>query len=145
MTTEQESQDWSVPEDAVFEKAAHLEHDQLVRPTTSDSVRLEGEGAKGEIVEYLHVDTNDGKFYHEMKQDVEPYLKHVANMVADGGSSAGKNKAGDFYLAASVPKVVIYAWLNKHGLTMKDFKHDVIDKFLNDTENQPFRVWKGQV
>lgn len=143
--SEQQVHDWSVPEDAVFERAAYLEHDQLVRPTTSDSVRLEGEGAKGEIVEYLHVDTHDGKFYHEMKQDVEPYLKRVADMISDGGSNAGKNKAGDFYLAASVPKIVIYAWLNKQGLNMRDFKRDVIDKFLNDSENEPFRVWKGTV
>ena len=145
MSNMQQGGDLAIPEDAVFEKAPHLAHDQLAKPTAQDSLRLEGDAEKGEIVEYVHVDTNDGKFYHEMKQNVEPYLKHVADMVADGGSNAGKNKAGDFYLAASVPKIVIYAWLNKHGLTMQDFKHDVIDKFLNDSENAPFRVWKGAV
>lgn len=137
--------EWSVPEDAVFERAPILAHDQLIRPTTSDSLRLEGEGSKGEIVEYLHVDENDGKFYHEMKQDIEPYLKRVQDMVSAGGHAAGKNKAKDFYLAASVPQVVIHAWLNKRGLTMREFKHDVVDDFLNDSDNSAFRVWKGKV
>lgn len=145
MQGEQVKHEWSVPEDAVYERAPVLGHDQLIRPTTSDSLRLEGEGSKGEIVEYLHVDENDGKFYHEMKQDVEPYLKRVADMVSAGGADAGKNKSKDFYLAASVPQVVVYAWLNKRGLTMKDFKDDVIDEFLNDSDNSAFRVWKGKV
>lgn len=143
MSTEQHS--WSVPEDAVYERASYLAHDQLLRPTAVDSVRLEGDGSKGEIVEYLHVDENDGKFYHEMKQDIEPCLKRVADMLSAGGSNAGKNKAGDFYHAMHVEPVVIYAWLNKRGLTMRDFKHDVIEDFLNDSENSAFRVWKGKV
>lgn len=136
---------WSVPEDAAFERAPVLGHDQLLRPTSNDSLRLEGEGAKGDIVEYLHVDENAGKFYHEMKQDVEPYLKRVADMVSAGGTNAGKNKAKDFYLAASVPQVVIYKWLNARGLKMSDFKHDIVDEFLNDSDNAAFRVWKGKV
>ena len=137
--------EWSVPEDAVYERAPVLGHDQLIRPTAADSMRLEGEGKKGDIVEYLHVDENAGKFYHEMKQDIEPALKRVADMVAAGGTNAGKNKDKDFYLAAHVPQVVVLDWLKKRGLTIKDFKHDVIDQFLNDSDNAAFRVWKGKV
>lgn len=139
------SQTWSVPEDAVFEKAAVLSHDLFVKPTAPDSLRLEGDGGKSEVVEYLHVDENDGKFYHEMRQDIEPCLRKVAELVSDGGTSAGKNKAGDFYLAAKVPLVVVQAWLNKRGLKMSDFKHDILDEFLNDSDNGAFRVWKGRV
>jgi hypothetical protein len=136
---------WSLPDDVVFEKAEHLPHDQLIKPTAKDSMKLEGDGSAGQIVEYLHVDENDEKFYHEMKQDVEPYLDRVKDLRDIGGSNAGKNKDKDFYLAASVPQVVIYAWLNKRGLTMQDFKHGVIDDFLNDSDNAAFRVWQGRV
>lgn len=145
MQSESCAHEWSVPEDAVFERAPVLGNDQLIRPTAIDSVRLEGEGVKGQIVEYLHVDEIAGKFYHEMKQNIEPYLDRVADMVSAGGVDAGKNKSKDFYLAASVPQVVIYAWLNKRGLTMKDFKNDVINEFLDDSDNSAFRVWKGKV
>lgn len=145
MQGEQVKHEWSVPEDAVYERAPILGHDQLIRPTTSDSLRLEGEGSKGEIVEYLHVDENDGKFYHEMKQDIEPCLKRVREMCLDGGSDAGKNKSRDFYHAMHVEPIVIYAWLNKRGLTMKDFKNDVLDQFIDDPDNSAFRIWKGKV
>lgn len=136
---------FEIPEDAVFEKAPVLRHDELIKPTTSDAMRLEGEGDLGEIVEYLHVDENDGNFVHEMKQDVEPYLKRIRDLEHEHGNNVGKNKAGDFYLAASVPPVVIYAWLNKRGLKIGDFKGPVIDEFLNDSDNGAFRVWKGRI
>ena len=137
------NKEWEVPEDAVFEEVQVLGTDQLIKPTANDAWRLEGEGANGDIVEYLHVE--DDKMVHEMKQDVEPYLKRIREMEHAQGSNVGKNKAGDFYLAASVAPVVIHAWLNKRGLTMKDFKYEVVDNFLNDPDNSAFRVWKGKV
>lgn len=136
---------FEIPEDAVFEKAPVLRHDSIIKPTSSDAMRLEGVGSEGEIVEYVHVDENNGSFVHEMKQDVEPYLKRIRDLEHEQGNDVGKNKAGDFYLAASVPQVVIHAWLNKRGLKMSDFKGPVIDDFLNDSDNGAFRVWKGRV
>jgi len=136
---------FEIPEDAVFEKAPVLRHDSLIKPTANDAMRLEGVGAHGDIVEYVHVDEHGGSFVHEMKQDVEPYLKRIRDLEHEHGNDVGKNKAGDFYLAASVAPVVIYAWLNKRGLKMADFKGSVIDDFLNDSDNSAFRVWKGRV
>lgn len=145
MLGEQKTTEWKVPEDAVFEEAPILGHDRLLKPTSNDAMRLEGDGIAGDIVEYLHVDENDGKFRHEMKQDVEPYLKRIRQMELDQGANVGKNKAGDFYLAASVPQVIIHAWLNKKGLKISDFRGKIIDDFLNDSDNSAFRVWKGKV
>jgi hypothetical protein len=132
-------------ENEVFEKASVLGHDNLIKPTANGSLRLEGEGAKGDIVEYLHVDDVEGKFYHEMKQNIEPVLNSIHQLELERGSGIGRNKKNDFLHAAHVPLVVLHDWLNKRGLQMRDFKHSVVDDFLNDTDNKAFRVWKGRV
>jgi len=53
-------------------------------------MRLEGVGSEGDIVEYVHVDENNGSFVHEMKQDVEPYLKRIRDLEHEQGNDVGK-------------------------------------------------------
>lgn len=136
---------FELPEDAVFEAAPVTAHDAVVKPTVSDSLHLDGRSSRGDVVEYLHVDETEGKFVHEMKQDVEPTLEWVKQQHSLYGNSSGKSSSGEFYHAARVPLVIIHAWLNQKGLKMSDFKGEIVDKFLNDSENAAFRVWQGRV
>jgi hypothetical protein len=134
-----------IPEDAVFEKAPVTPADKVVKSAFSDALHLDGNSKKGEVVEYLKFDETEGKFAHELRQDVEPTLDWVKAQHLEQGSGVGKSKSGEWYHAASVPTVVVYAWLNRYGLKWADFKGDVVDKFLADSENAAFRVWQGRV
>lgn len=116
-----------------------------VLPLTNGPIHLEGSIDRGQVEEHLHFDETGGTFTHEIKADVEPVLDYVKDQHSMYGKQAGKNKEGDFYHAARVPTVVIQAWLNVRGLTMADFKGEVIDRFLNDSENAAFRIWQGRV
>ena len=136
---------FSLPDNAVFEYVEPIGHDKKIKPTAGDSIRIEGDSAKGEMVEYVHVDEKEGKLVHELKQDVEPTLEWVKQQHSLYGSSAGKSSTGEWYHAARVPLVVLHAWLNARGLQMRDFKGDLIDRFLNDTDNSSFRVWQGRI
>jgi hypothetical protein len=136
---------FTLPEDAVFEKAEVTPADKVVKSGFSDAIHIDGNSKKGDVVEYLKFDEVEGKFAHEMRQDVEPTLDWVKQQHLNQGSSVGKSKSGEWYHAARIPTVVLYAWLNRMGLTMKDFKGDVVDKFLGDSENAAFRVWQGRV
>lgn len=136
---------FELSDDDVFESTHYTPHDEIATPTSRDAMHLEGSGLNGGLVEYLHVDEHDGKFYHEMKQDIEPYLKRAHDICSGRGKDAGKNKGKDMYLAASVPPVVLHAWLNSKGLKMYDFKGSVVKDFLNDTINKPYRIWQGSV
>lgn len=135
---------FELPSDVVFERAPSMQRDSVIAPTSADAMHLEGSSANGGIVEYLHVDDVDGVFRHEMKQDIEPYLKRVHDLVQARGKDAGKNIGKDMYLAASVPHVVLQGWLNERQLHMSDFKGQVVKDFLNDQNNKPFRVWQGK-
>jgi hypothetical protein len=133
-----------IPKDAVFESAAKPAPEKAVKSSFTDAIHLEGNSSKGEVVEYLKFDETEGKFAHELRQDVEPTLDWVKAQHLHQGSQVGKSKSGEWYHAARVPTVVLHAWLNRMGLTMRDFKGDVVDKFLNDSENAAFRVWQGR-
>jgi hypothetical protein len=54
---------------------------------------------------------------------------------------------GDMKHVARVEQTVIMDWCNKQGVTFSQFMRDnaLIDRFLNDPANVPFRVWKGRV
>ena len=122
-----------------------LPHDAIAPPKQADAWRVSGDSELGEVIEYLHYDEQEKKFTLERVQDVEPVLENAKRMSREGGSDAGKNKAGDFYLAARVPLIIIEAWLNIRGLAMRDFKGKVVNEFLNDANHSAFRVWPGRV
>ena len=134
-----------IPDDAVFEEAQHTPHDAIVKPEYRSAIHLDGNSRKGEVVEYLTFDDADGKFFHEIKQNIEPTLRDVAQRHLSEGRDVGKGKSGEWYHAARVDSVVLVAWLNQRGLQMKDFKGEIIKQFLNDSENKPFRIWGGQL
>lgn len=97
------------------------------------------------VSDYVHFDRSDNTFTHEIAQDVEPFLDHVKALRLEHGANVGKSKSGDMYLAGSFPPVLVNSWLNLRGLTMKDFKDDVLKEFLNDSNHSAFRVWPGKV
>jgi hypothetical protein len=119
--------------------------DFAVRSRSADAERVSGNSEDGDVVEYLHYDEAEKTFSLEMVQDVEPVLDNVKELRNNGGNDAGKNKAGDFYLAGSFPQIIVYAWLKLRGLTQRDFKGQVVRDFLNDSEHAAFRVWPGRV
>lgn len=62
---------------------------------------------------------------------------------------AGENhrSGGDMKHVARVDGAVIIDWCNRRGLTFGQFMRDeaLQTRFLNDPQNEPFRVWKGRV
>ncbi|GAA5075480.1 hypothetical protein [Lysobacter panacisoli] len=54
---------------------------------------------------------------------------------------------GDMKHVARVDGAVIIDWCNKRGITFGAFMRDeaLITQFLNDPQNDPFRIWKGRV
>ena len=142
-----EGEAFMVPEDAVFKKAPILPHDAAIKPQSGAAWHLNGNSANGDIVEYLHEE--DGKIIHEMKQDIEPSLKHAEALRNEGGMYAGmsvKNGvSNDMRHSAHVDQIVVVKWLQKRNMNMSHFKGQVITDFLNDPENAPFRVWRGRV
>jgi hypothetical protein len=115
----------------------------MVAPSHPDGRWLSGEA--GDAVEYLHFDDLSNVFHHELRQDVEPTLEHCKNIRLDQGRSAGRSKSGEWMHAARVDKVVVLSWLNQQGLNWADFKGDVVCRFLNDGNNNAFRLWQGRV
>lgn len=140
-----EPKDFVIPDTAQFELAPILSADKVAKSKSTDAMRVEGESAKGEVVEYIHYDEVDKTVTHELVQDVQPVLESAKKLHLEGGATAGKNKAGDFYHAARVPLVLVHAWLNARGLKMSDFKGQVLKDFLNDSDNRAFRIWQGRV
>lgn len=131
-----------IPSDAKFEEAPILPQDPVAPSKSSDSMRVDGDAAQGDMVEYLKFDETENKIIHELVQDVEPILEDAKRLARE---TDGKNKAKDFYHAARVAPVVLHAWLNAKGLKMSDFKGQIIKDFLNDPDNSAFRIWPGRV
>lgn len=94
------------------------------------------------VKEYMYLDETEEKLYFQKIQDVEPILEDAKARHKEHG---GKNKAGDFYHAGRFPPVLIEEWLRIRGLNMRDFKGEVVDRFLNDPEHSAFRIWQGRV
>lgn len=94
------------------------------------------------VNEYLYLDEMEEKAYVQKVQDVEPILEDAKARHKEHG---GRNKAGDFYHAGRFPPVVVEEWLRLRGLTMKDWKGQVLDDFLNDSDHSAFRIWQGRV
>lgn len=101
------------------------------------------DGSRTGVAEYLHYDDVEKIVGRELVQDIEPILNDVKARANE--LNAGKNQGKDFYLAGRFPVVLVENWLKLRGLTMQDFKHTVIDDFLNDPDHSAFRVWQGRV
>ena len=140
-----EKSDFSVPENAVFEKAGVIPHDAVVTPKSADAMHLDGHSARGDVVEYLYFDDIDGVFHHQLLQDIEPTLNNVKRMRLEQGHTVGRSKTGEWMHAATVDRVVVLQWLHLRGLSWPDFKGKIVTEFLNDSDNKAFRVWPGRV
>jgi hypothetical protein len=132
-------------ENAVFEKAPVLPNDPIVPSTKGQGVHVDGHSNRGDIVEYLHFDETENVIHHELVQDVEPILDSARRLHLDGGNQAGKSKSGEWYHAARVPQILVITWLKQRGLTMQDFKGDIVKEFLNDSNHKAFRIYAGRV
>ena len=75
-------------------------------------------------------------------QDCVPIAERAKAMNREGihGSS-------DMRLAASIPFVMVEAYLNQHHLTLNEFQRDKthIRSMLNDPALAHFRIWPGKV
>lgn len=107
------------------------------------SILLNNPVEVGGTKEILHLDNTEGVAHYEIKGDVEPVLNWTKEAAKE--FNAGRMTSGDGYFVGRFPKEVILAWLSQRGLKMKDFKGDVLEKFVNDPDVAAFRVWKGHV
>lgn len=71
-------------------------------------------------------------------------LDVIATYCRETGDNSHK---GDFKHAARVDGTVIMDWCNKRGIPWNQFFIDpkLAERFLDDPDNAPFRIWKGRV
>lgn len=119
-----------------------MSDDPVASQRSAGGMLVDKQSHIGGVDEYLHWDDTEQKFARELVQDVEPVLDDVKRRALDGN---GKNVSGDFYHAGRFPLVLVHAWLNQRGLTLKEFKGDIVKDFLNDSTHSAFRIWPGKV
>lgn len=87
------------------------------------------------------VDEDHVAFVHGTSGDD---LDTIATYCREKGEGTHK---GDMKHAARVDGTVIMAWCNAHGMTWDMFFRDeaLQNQFLNDPENEAFRIWKGRI
>jgi hypothetical protein len=89
-----------------------------------------------------HLSVQDDLMVVKSMQDVQPILQSVKDKV-----EVGDVGSKDMKHAATIPMVVIEAYMNRVGLTFQEFLRDKehIKAMLNDKSLEGFRVWKGAV
>ena len=89
-----------------------------------------------------HVDDESMAFVHAVSG---ADLDTLATYCREAGEN--HKAGGDMKHVARVDGAVIIDWCNKRGITFGQFMRDeaLITKFLNDPQNDPFRVCKGRV
>lgn len=89
-----------------------------------------------------HLSVQDDLMVVKSMQDVQPILQSVKDKV-----EVGDVGSKDMKHAATIPMVIIEAYMNRVGLTFQEFLRDKehIKAMLNDKSLEGFRVWKGAV
>jgi len=89
-----------------------------------------------------HLSVQDDLMVVKSMQDVQPILQSVKDKV-----EVGDVGSKDMKHAATIPMVIIEAYMNRVGLTFQEFLRDKehIKSMLNDKSLEGFRVWKGAV
>ena len=84
----------------------------------------------------------DGALVSGTTQDCTPYAERAKALHNSGYTGSSEMK-----LAASVPFVMVEAYLNRNNLQMSDFirSSDHQKRFLNDPSLAHFRMWKGRI
>lgn len=61
--------------------------------------------------------------------------------------NSGYHGTKDDKVIASVDPAIIHAWIEKHGITFNQFMIDqsIVKRFLEDSDNSHFRIWKGRI
>ena len=85
----------------------------------------------------------DGNLITGTTQDCAPIAERAKELHRSGYIGPSK----DMRLAASVPYVLVEEYLNKNGITMREFTQSDEHKsrFLNNPEISHFRVWGGRI
>jgi hypothetical protein len=83
-------------------------------------------------IDTWYVPQSDGTFVIETTQDVAPIIERNKRAQVE----FGKNTRGrDIFPVASVPVVVQYEWLTKHGVNLLDPEHEkAVKRLLNSSE-----------
>lgn len=87
------------------------------------------------------IDEDSVAFVHGTSgEDLDALIKHCRER-------SEQKQSSDFKLAASVDGVVIMDWCNKRGIGWAQFMNDsaLQVKFLDDPDNDVFRIWKGRI
>lgn len=87
----------------------------------------------------------DGQTVIKRTQDCTPILDQCAELRATGAGDARRDDDGRW--AGRIPKVEVEAYMNKYGITFREFCGDPIhvQRYLNDPDHKLLRVWTGQL
>ena len=92
--------------------------------------------------------------YHDLDNDtvalVKEYKMSDIQKVAEFSKemhNAGLHGTKDDKVVASVHPAIVMAWIQKRGVTMNQFMSDenLSKAFLEDPDNEHFRIWKGRI
>jgi hypothetical protein len=85
----------------------------------------------------------DGALITGTTQDCDPIADHTTELRNSGFTGP----SNDMRLAASIPKVFVEAYLNKHAITWTEFARSEEHKrrLIMDPDLAKFRVWGGRI
>lgn len=84
----------------------------------------------------------DGSINIERRsQDVEPIIQQVARL-----RQSGESQSGEMWHVARIPKVMIEAYLQKHGINLHEFEvnPEHLGRMLKDPDMARFRIRDGR-
>lgn len=84
----------------------------------------------------------DGVWYHQESQDVEPVRQHAQFL-----RESGKKGDREMRHAGKIPTSVIMQYIRKAGITFHEFmaSPEHSKAMLNSEEARPYRIWEGRV
>lgn len=91
---------------------------------------------RGGILKTIHtVDHDEDTFWEAMEQDVDPMIEHVKMLRETHKDVEGMK------LAAFIPDAIVERMMRDGSI------HDeaALKRWLNDPQNDCFRVWRGRV
>lgn len=95
------------------------------------------------LSETYHYDHGTDQLHIHRVQDVEPILEANKRAFNDAGSF----KSEVFNKKASIPLIILEAWLKDKGITYQEFSVDdkILKRFLNDPDNKFCLTRKGKI
>jgi len=101
---------------------------------------------QGQLVslsEKYHYDESEDKLHIQRVQDVQPILEDNRRLLNDNQGF----KSEIFNKKASIPMVILEAWLKEKGITYQEFSVNdkILKRFLNDPDNAFCLCKKGKL